>query len=88
MLRNKNQFLVNSEIHHNDPRQHANFHQPSVNVTKYQKGVCYLGVKVFNMIPSYIKTEFGNPKKFNLYPTNAPDPFKSASYERTKPLAI
>jgi len=22
--------------------------------------------------------------RFNLYPTNAPDPFKSASYERTK----
>jgi len=44
MLRNKNQFLVNSEIHHIDTRQHANFHQPSVNVTKYQKGVYYLGV--------------------------------------------
>jgi len=24
----------------------------------------------------------------NLDPKNAPDPFKSASYERTKPLAI
>jgi len=34
MLRNKNQFLVNSEIHHIDNRQHANFQQPSVNVTK------------------------------------------------------
>jgi len=34
MLTNKNQFLVNSEIHHIDTRQHANFHQPSVNVTK------------------------------------------------------
>ena len=52
MLRNKNQFLVNSEIHYIDTRQHANCHQPSVNMTKYQKGVCYLGVKVFNMRPS------------------------------------
>jgi len=24
----------------------------------------------------------------NIYPMNAPDPFKSASYERTKLLAI
>jgi hypothetical protein len=24
----------------------------------------------------------------NLYPTNAPNPFESASYERTKSLAI
>jgi len=33
MIRNKNQFLVNSEIYHTDTRQHANFHQPSVKVT-------------------------------------------------------
>jgi len=64
MLRSKNQFLVNSEIYHTDTRQHANFHQPSVKVTKYQKGVYYLGVKVFNILPSYIKTEFHNPRKF------------------------
>jgi hypothetical protein len=53
-IRNKNQFLVNSDIYHTDTRQYANFHQPSVNVTKYQKAVYYLGVKVFNMLPSYI----------------------------------
>jgi hypothetical protein len=51
MIRNKNQFPVNSEIHHIDTRQHANFHQPSVNVTKYQKGVYYIDVNVFNMLP-------------------------------------
>jgi hypothetical protein len=66
MIRNKNQFLVNSEIQHIDTRQQANFHQPSVNVAKYQKGVYYLGVKVFNMLPSYIKAEFENPKKFKV----------------------
>ena len=44
----------------------ANFHQPSVNVTVYQKGVYFLGVKVFNMLPSYIKTESDNPKKFKV----------------------
>jgi hypothetical protein len=38
----------------------------SVNVTKYQKGVYYIGVKMFNMLPSYIKTEFDNPKKFKV----------------------
>jgi len=37
-----------------------------VNVAKYQKGVHYLGVKVFNALPSDIKTEFNNPKKFNV----------------------
>jgi len=33
-IRNKNLFLVNSETYRTDTRQHANFHQPSVNVTK------------------------------------------------------
>jgi hypothetical protein len=34
-----------------------------VNVAKYQKGVYYLGVKVFSALPPNIKTEFYNPKK-------------------------
>ena len=66
MIINKNQFPVNSEIRHIDTRQQANFHQPSVNVAKYQKGVYYSGVKVFNMLPSYTKTELDNPKKFKV----------------------
>ena len=66
VIRNKNQFLVNSEIYHTDTRQHANFDHPSVNVTKYQKGVYCLGVKMFTMLPSYIKTGFDNPKKVKV----------------------
>ena len=58
--------MANSEIHHINTRQHANFHQLSMNVAKYQKGVYYLGVKVFNALPSDIKTEFNNPKKFKV----------------------
>ena len=58
--------MVNSEIHHINTRQHTNFSQPSVNVAKHQKGVYYLGVKVFNALPSDIKTEFNNPKKFKV----------------------
>jgi hypothetical protein len=63
MIRNRNQFLVNSEMYHSDTMQHANFHQPYTNMIKYQKGV-YLGVNMFNMVPSYIKIESDNPKKF------------------------
>jgi len=45
--------LVNSKIYHIDTRQHANFHLPSVKLTKYQKGVYYLDAKVFKMLPPY-----------------------------------
>jgi len=66
MIINKNQFPVNSEIRHIDTRQQANLHQPSVNVAKYQKGVYCLGVKVFYMLPSYIKTELDSSRKFKV----------------------
>ena len=64
MIRNKNQLQVNSVIHQINTRLHANLHQPSVNATKYQKVVHCIGVKVFNMLHFYIKTEVDNPKKF------------------------
>jgi len=40
--------------------------QTSTYVAKYQEGVYYLGVKVFNVLTSDIKTEFNNPKKFKV----------------------
>ena len=58
--------MFNSEIYHIDTRQHANFHQLSVNLTEYQTEVYYLGVKVLNILPSYIKIESDNPNKFKF----------------------
>jgi len=55
-----------SEIYHIDTRQHANLHQLLVNVSKYQKGVYCLDVKVFNTLPSHITTESDNPSKFKV----------------------
>jgi hypothetical protein len=61
---NKNQFIVNSEVHNYATRQHTNFHLPSVSLTKCEKGIGYLGVKVFNKLPQYLKEEFDNLNKF------------------------
>jgi hypothetical protein len=66
MIRNRNQFTVHFEIYHIDTRQHANFHKLFVNFTKYQKVVYYLGIKVFNMPPSYINVQSDNLKIFKL----------------------
>jgi hypothetical protein len=45
-------------------RQHCNFHQPLPSLTKLQKGVYYLGIKVFSHLPSYIKTVSNDRKQF------------------------
>jgi hypothetical protein len=65
MMGNRNQFSINSEIYCIKTRQQANLHLPSVNVTNYQKGVYYLGIKVFNALPSHIKIGFDNPMRFS-----------------------
>ena len=62
--KNRNHFMVNSAIYQYDTRQQSNFHQPPANLTKYQKGICYLGVKVFNKLPPNIKNDFENSRKF------------------------
>jgi len=63
MIRNKNQFQVNSEIHQINTRQRANLHQPSVNATKDQKGVRCRGVRCLTCFPFTWK-QSDNPKKF------------------------
>jgi hypothetical protein len=62
--KNKELFTTNHEIHSICTRQPLNFHQPPANLTKYQTGVYYMGLKIFNTLPAYIKQESDNHKKF------------------------
>ena len=39
MIKNRNQYMVNSDIYITLTQQNANFHQPSMNSTKYLKGM-------------------------------------------------
>ena len=56
--------LFRPPTYHIDMRQHANFQQPSVNLTKYQNRVYCLGVKVFNKLP-ILKESLINPRNLN-----------------------
>jgi hypothetical protein len=58
----KKLYMANSEVYHIDMRQHLNLHKLLPNLTKYQKGVCYLGMKVFSLLPSYIKQKSNSSK--------------------------
>ena len=51
--KNKELFTTNNEIHNVYTRQYLNFHQSSVNLTKYQTWVYYMGLKIFNFLPIY-----------------------------------
>jgi hypothetical protein len=57
VIKIKKQYMAISEVYHIDMRQHLNLHKLSPNlITKYQKGVCCLHMKVFNVLLSYIKS--------------------------------
>jgi hypothetical protein len=66
IIKNKNQFTVNSEIHDINTRQNTNLHQPTSNLTGYQQGIYYSGVRVCNKLPPHIKQLSENPKNFEL----------------------
>ena len=59
-------FTLNSENHTKSTRQFNNFYHPITNLTVYQRGVHYMGIKIFNNLPPYIKDISNNVKKFEI----------------------
>ena len=51
VVENKNIFQINSEIHDINTRQNSILYQPQANLTLYQKGAYYSGIKIFNNLP-------------------------------------
>jgi hypothetical protein len=66
VVQNKNNFLTNSENHNIDTRQRNNLYLPQANLTIYQKGAYYSGIKFFNNLPLEIKIVADNQKSLNL----------------------
>jgi hypothetical protein len=56
-------FSTNNENHNLDTRQRYNLYLPRANLTIYQKGAYYSGIKIFNNLPLEIKNTAGNQKK-------------------------
>jgi len=63
VTKNRELFTTNNEIHKFGTRQHHNFHYPSATLTKYQEGVLYMGINIYNSLPIYIKKELTDMKK-------------------------
>jgi len=66
IIKNKNQFTVNSEIHNINTRHHTNLHQRTSNLTGYQQAIYYSGVSVYNKIPPHIEQLSDDPKNSEL----------------------
>jgi len=42
-------------FHNHNTNSPNNFHLPITNLTKYQKGAYYTGIKIFNHLPTHLK---------------------------------
>jgi hypothetical protein len=55
VVQNKDLFILNTENHSLETRQSNNLYTPQANLTSYQKGAYYSGIKICNKLPSDIK---------------------------------
>jgi hypothetical protein len=51
VVKHKDIFTINAELHNINTRQKLDFHVPSVSLIKVQKGVYYSGITLFNSLP-------------------------------------
>ena len=66
VIQNKTFFQTNNETHNLDNRHRNNLYLPQANLTIYQKGAYYSGIKIFNKLPLEIRNITGNHKKFKI----------------------
>jgi hypothetical protein len=64
VIDNGDYFKVNSEIHNISTRNKSNLHLPISNLSVYQKGTYYTGIRVFNSLPFQIKELCHNINQF------------------------
>jgi hypothetical protein len=64
VVQHKDLFITSMDNHNLETRQSNNLCTPQVNLSVYQKGAYYSGVKIFNKLPSNIKNVNGNITKF------------------------
>jgi hypothetical protein len=64
VVNNGNLFLDNAELYTIKTRNSYNLHPPLSDLTKYQKGVHYAGMSIFNHLPTSIKNIANETKEF------------------------
>jgi hypothetical protein len=64
VINNRHHFEANSEMHNVNTRTRHDLHYPQSQLSAFQKGVYYTGIKVFNGLPVSIKELSINTQQF------------------------
>jgi hypothetical protein len=63
VVKHKDLFKVNTEVHEINTRHKLDFHVPSERLTRIQKGLYYSGITLFNALPLRMKQAAQDVKK-------------------------
>jgi hypothetical protein len=68
VVNNMDSYQFISDIHNRNTRQgnNLNLYQPSAHLSLYQKWTYYMGIRVFNSLPLYLKQLYNDCKCFKL----------------------
>ena len=66
VIKNKNLFATNQNFHTINMRYNSDLHLPTWNLTLYQRGVYFSGIKMFNHLPQTLKCLSVDIKAFKL----------------------
>jgi hypothetical protein len=64
VARNRELFVINANVHNFPTRLHNDLHLPIANLSVFQNGVYFSGVKIFNNLPTDLKQTFYDVYKF------------------------
>jgi len=64
VVKNRELFKLNSDIHHIGTRHNNDLHLPSTHLNLLQKGLYYSGIKIYNHLPLSIKDLSHDNKHF------------------------
>jgi hypothetical protein len=64
VVKHKDLFKVNTEVHEINTRHKLDFHVPSIRLTRIKKGLYYSGITLFNALPLGMKQAAQDVKKF------------------------
>jgi len=67
IAKNRDLYESNSEIHNIYTRFSSDLHTPTANLTTFQKGPYYFGIKVFNHLPTSIKNTSHDINQFRCF---------------------
>jgi hypothetical protein len=64
VVKHKDLFKVNTEVHEINTRHKLDFRVPSVRLARIKKGLYYSGITLFNALPPRMKQTAQDVKKF------------------------